>query len=92
YAALGVPEFWRIVGTRVRFYLLHNEHYEESERSRAFPFLSTEIIAPFIEQGIKEGEIAAALAFRKWLNDNRQKFLSELKLTLPPQPEEKTEL
>ena len=81
YAALGVPEFWRIVGTRARFYLLSSGHYEESETSGAFPFLSAEIIAPFIEQGIKEGEIAAALAFRKWLNDNRQKFLSKLKTT-----------
>jgi Uma2 family endonuclease len=72
YAALGVPEFWRIIGKRVRFYLLRDGRYEESEKSGAFPFLTTETLAVFLEQGIEEGEMAAAMAFRKWLNINRQ--------------------
>lgn len=92
YAALGVPEFWRIVGKRVRFYLLREGHYEESEKGGAFPFLTAEALSPFLEQGIREGEIAATLAFRKWLSDNRQRFLSDLKLVSQQPIEEDTEL
>jgi len=87
YATLGMPEFWRLVGNRARFYMLRDGRYEESEKSGAFPFLTAEALATFLEQGIKEGEIAATLAFRKWLNDNRQRFLSGIKL-VPKQIEE----
>ncbi|MGH9751664.1 MAG: Uma2 family endonuclease [Blastocatellia bacterium] len=92
YAALGVPEFWRLIGKRARFYLLRDGRYEESEKSGAFPFLTAEALATFLEQGIKEGEIAATLAFRKWLNDNRRRFLPDLKLASQQQTQEKTEL
>jgi Uma2 family endonuclease len=72
YAALGVPEIWRIVRHRAQIYLLAGEQYNESAVSRAFPLLSAGTINTFLEQGCRQGASAAARAFREWLRAQPQ--------------------
>jgi Uma2 family endonuclease len=43
YAAMRVPEIWRIVKKSVRIYLLTGDNYNESASSLAFPFLSQHV-------------------------------------------------
>lgn len=67
YAGLGVSELWRVHDHQVRFWVLTGEDYEESEHSRAFPFLTSEVLSRFLEQGILEGSRKTAQAFRQWI-------------------------
>jgi len=70
YAGLGVPEIWRVLGSKVEIYLLVGDHYDESKTSRTFPALTSATLSEFLEQGLKQGEWIAAPAFRDWLRQN----------------------
>lgn len=70
YAGLEVPEIWRVAGRKVQFYLLAGNRYEESPISRAFPFLTTQVLSEFMARGLKEGERKVAKAFREWVRDH----------------------
>lgn len=72
YAALGVPEIWRIRQHTVRIHLLHTDRYEESATSGAFPFLSAETLSEFLARGLAEGTRKTAHAFRVWLRQHGQ--------------------
>src|SRR6266496_3514075 len=52
YAALGVPELWRVYKKTVRIYLLSQDNYTESLTSRAFPFLTSETLSEFLALGV----------------------------------------
>lgn len=67
YAGLGVSELWRVHDHQVRFWVLTGEDYEESEHSRAFPFLTSGVISRFLGQGILEGSRKTTQAFRQWV-------------------------
>lgn len=71
YAALGVPELWRVHQKSVRIYLLSEDNYIESPISRAFPFLTAVALSDFLALALAEGGRKAARAFRAWLRDNR---------------------
>jgi len=71
YAALGVPEIWRLVKREVQIYLLNGERYETSPNSRAFPVLSTQKLSQLLALGLAKGERKAALALRDWLHTSR---------------------
>jgi len=71
YAALGVPEIWRLVKREVQIYLLNGERYETSPNSRAFPVLSTQKLSQLLALGLAKGERKAALALRDWLRASR---------------------
>jgi len=71
YAALGVPELWRIHRKTVRIYLLSGEIYTESTSSRSFPFLTSQALSEFLALGVSEGGRKAARAFRKWIREHR---------------------
>lgn len=73
YAGLGVPEIWRVSKKRLRIYLLAGGQYNESDVSRAFPFLTAGIINTFLEQGIRQGASVAARAFRDWVRVHQQR-------------------
>jgi Uma2 family endonuclease len=64
YAALGVPEIWRYDGNQAYFYHLSAEQYVETLHSRAFPFLTSTVLAQLIEQSKTEGQDAALDAAR----------------------------
>lgn len=67
YARLGVPEIWRYDGRRLRFYHLVDGAYIEKPASIAFPILTVEVLARFLEQGKSEGQSAAFRSFREWV-------------------------
>lgn len=70
YAALGVPEIWRLARRQLRIHLLAGDSYEESPISRAFPFLTAQVLSEFIARGLKEGERKVASAFREWVREH----------------------
>jgi Uma2 family endonuclease len=52
-AHLGVDEFWRFDGTRLRIFRLMNGEYAEQDVSTAFPNLTGSLISHFIAQSRK---------------------------------------
>lgn len=72
YAALVVPEIWRLARRQLRIHLLATDCYEESPISRAFPFLTAQVLSEFIARGLKEGERKVASAFREWVREHHQ--------------------
>jgi Uma2 family endonuclease len=67
YAALGVPELWRVHKKTVRIFLLAGDTYTESSNSRSFPFLESQKLSEFLALGMAEGGRRAAQSFRRWL-------------------------
>lgn len=70
YAALGVPEVWRLTRQGIRMYWLAGNRYEESSISRAFPFLTVETLSRFIEEARRDGGRKATRAFRVWVREH----------------------
>ncbi len=68
YARLGVPEIWRVANGAMKFHQLSGANYTETPHSRAFPFLDSETLTGFLQQGISVGETKAAKAFRQWVS------------------------
>lgn len=71
YAALGVPEIWRLARRQVRIHLLSGDRYQESQNSGAFTFLTAQAVSDFVARGLKEGERKVAVAFREWVRQHR---------------------
>jgi Uma2 family endonuclease len=67
YAALGVPEIWRYDGHITRFYKFTGENYEVIQNSLAFPLLTAEDLAQYLELSKVKGQTAALKAFRQIL-------------------------
>jgi Uma2 family endonuclease len=74
YAALGVPEVWRLEGNELYFLVLQkNGAYEEAPTSRSFSFLSPGDLLPFIRKARKVGDENAVLRqFRLWVRSRRK--------------------
>lgn len=64
YAALGVPEIWRIVRRSVQIYSLNEDHYDLSPASRAFPSLMAQALSEFLALELAKGERRAARTLR----------------------------
>ena len=71
YAALGVPEIWRLRAHQVQILLLRQEGYRESPTSGAFGFLGSDTLSEFLVRGLNEGERSAARAFRAWVREHQ---------------------
>ena len=69
YAGLGVPELWRWEGRAARFYQLADGRYQEIAHSLAFPLLTPEVLADFIQRSQLEGHTATLRAFRAWVRE-----------------------
>lgn len=67
YAAMGIPEFWRYNGTRLRIYTLSGNQYSEVEQSPTFAPVMVRDIPRFIEESKKIGQLTAKNAFRTWV-------------------------
>ncbi|MGH9255840.1 MAG: hypothetical protein ACRD3C_14865 [Vicinamibacterales bacterium] len=67
YSTLGVPEIWRYEVKRRRAVIsvLRHGAYVEVANSRAFPMMTGDVIATFLEQSKTEGQGAALQAFRR---------------------------
>lgn len=68
YAKLGVPEFWRYDGKRIRIYALLEGDYVERDNSLSFPIVSALDLVLFLKQSIEEGQDEAFEAFQHWVN------------------------
>ncbi len=67
YANLGVPEIWRYNEQQVVMYHLAEAGYVEAPASRAFPLLTAEALAQFLERSRTEGQSAVLREFRQWV-------------------------
>lgn len=56
YAALQVPEVWRLDGDDLTFHALVGKRYEEVSHSRAFPLLAAADLIPTIQKGRLAGD------------------------------------
>jgi len=67
FAAIGVPEVWRIERGRVRFYRLKSKSkYEAVQRSFAFPFLRPADLTRFVKRRSEVGENTVVREFVEW--------------------------
>ncbi|MGH9842896.1 MAG: Uma2 family endonuclease [Blastocatellia bacterium] len=67
YQNLGVPEIWRCDEQRLEMYHLSEAGYVKTTVSRAFPFLTGEMLFQFLERSQIEGQSATLRAFREWV-------------------------
>jgi Uma2 family endonuclease len=68
YAALGVPELWRLSRGKLTFHALRGKKkYQVCAKSPAFPALEAADLLPFIKQLGPSDIIAIVRQFRKWV-------------------------
>jgi Uma2 family endonuclease len=69
YAALGVPEVWRLEGDEMTFHILDEEgKYITSACSRSFPLVAPADLLSFLKQARQAGDDnAVARRFREWV-------------------------
>ncbi|MDR3634727.1 MAG: Uma2 family endonuclease [Isosphaeraceae bacterium] len=70
FAAMGVPEVWRLAGETLAFlHLQPDGSYQAHDWSRSFPALTVADAARFLDLGRKEEENAWARSFRTFVHD-----------------------
>ena len=69
YAAMGVTEFWRFDGERLRIYMLEKAAYKETETSATFPQVSKDRLYEFLAE-CKLSEVEASRNLRQWLRNS----------------------
>ena len=75
YAALGVPEVWRLEGALLSFNSLTAGKYTVVSHSRAFPFVTPADLLGFQALRAQHGDTAVRQQFRAWVRQH-----------LPPTP------
>jgi Uma2 family endonuclease len=75
YQTLGVPELWRYDQGKLRIDVLINGEYVESPGSPTFAdFAIAPIITQFVEQSATAGRSPTLRAFRKWVQEHRDRL------------------
>jgi Uma2 family endonuclease len=67
YAALGVPEVWRLSTAGLAFHVLQAGAYQVGASSLSFPGLSAADLAGFVTQPGAPDETALVVQFRSWV-------------------------
>ena len=67
FAALGVPELWRVQDQRIVILVLDNGQYRESPTSPAFPGVPVMRFFEFLAKAATAGELVALRAFVAWI-------------------------
>src|SRR5262249_40366169 len=67
YAALGVPEVWRLDNDVLTFHALTTGNYIGVTQSRSFPSISPGDLMPFMARHLNEDENEVVRQFRAWL-------------------------
>jgi Uma2 family endonuclease len=67
YAAIGVPEIWRLEEGQVRAYTLEGEQYMAQSRSPSFPFLPLAEVSRILGQRNETDETTWIRSFRRWV-------------------------
>lgn len=70
YAAMGVPEVWTYVGSRVVPLHLIDGAYRPAEQSLAFPSLPMSVVNETVQLALTESQSAAMKSFRRWLRNH----------------------
>ncbi len=70
-AALGVPEIWRYDQHQAQIYHLTGTDYVEAEASRAFPFLTGDVLFRLLERSKTDGQTATLRDFRQWVKSRQ---------------------
>jgi Uma2 family endonuclease len=78
YAALGVPEVWRLAAGTLTFNVLDSRSYAVRTHSLAFPRLASAELLPFLEQQGQTDDTSIVRQFREWARQNL--------LAAPPAP------
>jgi Uma2 family endonuclease len=73
YAALGVPEVWRLTTGGIAFHLLETGAYQVRSNSRSFPQLASVDLPPFLAQWGASDDTTIVRRFREWV---RQQMLT----------------
>jgi Uma2 family endonuclease len=81
YAALGVPEVWRLENVHLVCYLLAGGQYATSAVSQAFPGLTVADLASFLQLAGQMDDNAIVRQFRAWV---RQRFPASGSPASPP--------
>jgi Uma2 family endonuclease len=71
YAGLSVTEVWRHDGEKVTFHLLSGAECHPIANSDLFPFLSSQTLTEFLQQGKFRDIFPMVKAFRAWVNANK---------------------
>jgi hypothetical protein len=72
YADLGLPEIWRLDEQGVTFHILQPDgQYATSERSLAFPLLTSSDVGRFAALRGQMDENAVIREFRAWMQQSR---------------------
>lgn len=80
YAALGVPEVWRLSTGTIAFHIRDGRTYTVRPNSLAFPRLASADLPPFLAQWGQADDTAIVRQFREWV---RQQMLNR---PMPPSP------
>jgi Uma2 family endonuclease len=67
YAALGVPEVWRLSTAGLTFNVLQGGAYQVQANSLAFPRLTAANLVPFLTQSSQTDDTTLARQFRDWM-------------------------
>lgn len=67
YAALGVPEVWRVTTEGLAFHHLEAGAYQVRPKSLSFPQLASADLIPFLNQLGQTGTTALIAQFRHWV-------------------------
>lgn len=73
YAALVVPEVWRLTSTGLAFHILEKDGYQVRPNSLAFPTLTSADLTGFLMLLDTADDTAIVRQFREWV---RQRFLT----------------
>jgi Uma2 family endonuclease len=83
YAALGVPEIWRLSTGGIAFYILVSGSYQIRPNSLSFPQLASVDLHPFLAQWGQNDDTTIVRQFREWV---KQQLLSRTAPSTPPSP------
>lgn len=83
YAALGVPEIWRLSTGGIAFHILESGAYRVQTNSLSFPQLASTDLVPFLAQWGQNDDTNIVRQFREWV---KQQLLSRPAPTTPPSP------
>jgi hypothetical protein len=72
YAALGVPEVWRLESGILMFHLLAAGKYSPGSHSRSFPLIAPADLMSFVALRPSQGDTSARQQFRAWLRQRLQ--------------------
>ncbi len=70
YAQIGISEFWRYDGQRLRIFHLQQGQYQTAQVSPTFPWVPVEVLYRFLQRCQEVGETLAYRELREWVQSH----------------------